>query len=150
MVVTTDIGEAKDIHPRNKVDVGKRLALWALEKQYEIDLPAHSGPLYRSHTVEGNKFLITFSETGSGLMAGHKSGLDDAVEVNEPLKRFQIAGTDRNWKWAEAKIVSGNRIEVLHPDILSPVAVRYAWSGNPAGANLYNKEGLPASMFTTE
>ncbi|MDF7801079.1 sialate O-acetylesterase [Pontiellaceae bacterium B1224] len=150
MAVTTDIGEAKDIHPRNKVDVGRRLAFWALEKDYNIDLPAHSGPLYQSHSVEGNKFLITFSETGSGLMVGDKHGLDATVAVDEPLARFQITGSDRNWKWADVKIVSENSIEVSHPDISSPIAVRYAWSENPAGANLYNKEGLPASMFTTE
>lgn len=150
MAVTTDIGEAKDIHPRNKVDVGRRLANWALEKDYNIDLPAHSGPLYQSHSVEGNKFLITFRETGSGLMVGHKQGLKGAVEVEEPLRRFQISGADRAWKWAEANIVSEKCIEVFHPDIALPVAVRYAWSENPSGANLYNKEGLPASLFTTE
>jgi sialate O-acetylesterase len=150
MAVLTDIGEEKDIHPRNKIDVGKRLALWALAHDYGIKVPAYSGPLYRKHDVKGSSVIVSFSETGSGLMVGHKNLMDDTVEVDEPLARFQIAGADRIWKWADAKIVSKNSIAVSHAEISAPVAVRYAWSANPEGANLYNKEGLPASIFTTE
>jgi sialate O-acetylesterase len=150
MAVLNDIGEEKDIHPRNKVDVGKRLALWALAKDYGIEVPAYSGPLYKNHKIKGNKVMIHFDRVGSGLMVGHKHLLDDTVAVDEPLKRFQIAGTDRVWQWADAKIVSKNIVEVSHPGIPTPTIVRYAWSSNPEGANLYNKEGLPASMFTTE
>ncbi len=76
--------------------------------------------------------------------------MEDTVAVDEPLKRFQICGKDRVWKWADARIVSNDTIEVSHPDIPEPTVVRYAWSSNPEGANLYNKEGLPASIFTTE
>jgi sialate O-acetylesterase len=150
MAVLNDIGEAEDIHPRNKVDVGKRLALWALAKDYDIEVPAVSGPLYKSHKIRKDKVLVKFDHVGSGLMVGHKNLLDDAVEIDEPLMRFQIAGADRAWKWADAKIVSSDTVEVYHPDIQSPVIVRYAWSENPEGANLYNREGLPASVFTTE
>ncbi|VGO14267.1 hypothetical protein PDESU_02826 [Pontiella desulfatans] len=150
MAVITDIGEAKDIHPRNKVDVGKRLAFWALANDYNIKLPVHSGPLYQSHEVVGGKVVVKFSQVGSGLMVGHKNLLDDTLAVDEALKRFQICGEDRAWKWADAKIVSKDTIEVSHGEIPHPAVVRYAWSANPEGANLYNKEGLPASLFTTE
>jgi sialate O-acetylesterase len=150
MAVINDIGEAKDIHPRNKVDVGKRLAAWALVKDYGIDLPAYSGPLYRDHRIVGNAVHVRFNQVGSGLMVGHKHLMDAAVEIDEPLQRFQIAGPDRKWKWAEATISGNDRVIVTHPDISNPAAVRYAWSANPKGANLYNKEGFPASIFTTE
>ncbi len=150
MAVLSDIGEAKNVHPRNKPDVGKRLALWALAKDYDVKVPAYSGPLYKGAKVDGRKIFIQFSHVGSGLMVGDKNLMDDAVEVDEPLKRFQICGKDRAWKWADAKIVSKDTIEVSHPEIAEPVIVRYAWSTNPEGANLYNKEGLPASLFTTE
>jgi len=150
MAVLIDIGEAKDIHPRNKPDVGKRLALWALAKDYGIDVPAYSGPLYKISEVKGSKILLRFSQVGSGLMVGSKNLMDDAVEIDEPLKRFQICGKNRAWQWADAMIVSKDTIEVSHPEIAEPVVVRYAWSSNPEGANLYNKEGLPASLFTTE
>ncbi len=150
MAVLTDIGEAKDVHPRNKPDVGKRLALWALAKDYGVKVPAYSGPLYKGTKFDGRKVFIQFSHVGSGLMVGNKNLMDDAVEVDEPLKRFQICGKDRVWKWADARIESKDTLVVSHPDIETPVVVRYAWSSNPEGANLYNKEGLPASMFTTE
>ena len=150
MAVLNDIGEAKDIHPRNKPDVGKRLALWALANDYGVKVPAFSGPLYKSSEVRDGKFLIRFDHVGSGLMVGHKNLMEDTVAVDEPLKRFQICGKDRVWKWADARIVSNDTIEVSHPDIPEPTVVRYAWSSNPEGANLYNKEGLPASIFTTE
>lgn len=150
MAVINDIGEVRDIHPRNKPDVGKRLAAWALAKDYGIDLPAHSGPLYKSHTIKGDTVTIRFDEVGSGLMVGHKELMNATVEVDEPLKRFQIAGADRVWKWANATIVSKDSITVSHPEVSNPVVVRYAWSSNPEGSNLYNKEGFPTSIFTTE
>ncbi|MDF7808075.1 sialate O-acetylesterase [Pontiellaceae bacterium B12219] len=149
MAVLNDIGEATDIHPHNKMDAGKRLALWALAKDYGFDL-TYSGPLYTGYSIEGNSVLITFDHVGSGLMAGHKNGLEKTVESDEPLKRFQIAGTDREWKWADVEIVGTDTLSVSHPDVPNPTVVRYAWSPNPEGANLYNKEGLPASLFTTE
>ncbi|MEI6892689.1 MAG: sialate O-acetylesterase [Pontiella sp.] len=149
MAVLNDIGEAQDIHPRNKVDVGKRLAWWALAKDYGFELP-YSGPLYQGVSVKGGKMMVTFDHVGSGLMVGHKKVLNDTVPSGEPLKRFQIAGADRVWKWAEAEIVSVDTVSVSHPDVKNPTVVRYAWSANPEGANLYNKDGLPASLFTTE
>ncbi|VGO18519.1 sialate O-acetylesterase [Pontiella sulfatireligans] len=150
MAVLNDIGEAQDVHPHNKMDAGKRLALWALANDYGIKVPAYSGPLYKSHTIKKGTVLVTFDHAGSGLMTGHKNLLDDAEEVNEPLQFFEITGADHDWKRAEARIVSADTIDVSHPDIPDPVAVRYAWSIYPEGANLYNKEGLPASVFTTE
>lgn len=150
MAVTYDIGEAEDIHPHNKMDVGKRLSLWALKNEYNFKKVICSGPLYKSHKIKDGKIEIKFSHVGSGLMVGKKVLLEDTVPVDEPLKRFQIAGKDRNWKWAMAEIISKNTIIVSHPDIPEPTVVRYAWSDNPEGANLYNKEGLPASVFTTE
>lgn len=150
MAVLYDIGEAKDVHPHNKMDAGKRLALWALQKDYQIIIPAVSGPLYVSSEVNNNKIEITFEQVGSGLMVGEKTFLNKATPVNMPLTWFQIAGEDHQWKRAVANIIAPNKIEVLHPDIVHPIVVRYAWSSNPDGANLYNIEGLPAAVFTTE
>ncbi len=83
-------------------------------------------------------------------MVDKKELLNETVPQNTPLKRFQIVGEDRKWKWANAEIVANNKIVVSHPEVPEPTVVRYAWSDNPEGANLYNKEGLPASIFTTE
>lgn len=150
MAVLNDIGEPNDIHPHNKMDVGRRLALWALKNDYGLAIPAWSGPLYRSHEVTGNKVIISFDHAGAGLMAGTKSGMDNAQQTEAPLKRFQICGEDREWHWADAEITGPDAITVSHPDVRQPLVVRYAWAQNPEGANLYNKEGLPASIFTTE
>ncbi|HBT75930.1 MAG TPA: sialate O-acetylesterase [Planctomycetaceae bacterium] len=150
MAVTIDIGEAQDIHPRNKFDVGERLALWALAKDYGRKDLVFSGPLYKSMTVEGNAIRIAFDHTGSGLMVGRKEGRSPTVEVlNAVPCRFAISGADQKWIWAEAKI-DGDTILVSAPEVAEPVAVRYAWSNNPEGANLYNREGLPASPFRTD
>ncbi|WP_299669105.1 sialate O-acetylesterase [uncultured Polaribacter sp.] len=150
MAVLYDIGEPNDIHPHNKMDVGKRLAYWALAKDYKMKVKAVSGPLYKSVKIQNNKIEIDFTHTGSGLMVGHKHLLEDAVSVNEPLKWFEIVGDDGVWKPAEAKIVSKDKIEVWNTSVPNPKHVRYAWAGNPEGANLYNKEGLPAAVFSTE
>ena len=150
MAVLSDIGEAKDIHPHNKMEVGKRLALWALKNDYKQKLPVCSGPLYKSHKIKGDKVIIQFDSAGSGLMAGSKVGLADSQATDAALKHFQICGADRQWKWAEAEITGNDTIAVSHPEVAEPVVVRYAWASNAAAANLYNKEGLPASIFTTE
>ncbi len=150
MAVAYDIGEGKDIHPHNKMDVGKRLSFWALGKDYGIDVPAVSGPLYKSSKTKGSKLIITFSEVGSGLMVGNKELLNDTLPVDEPLQQFEMAGADGVWKDAEAKIISKNKVSLSHPDIAKPTKARYAWEANPEEANLYNKEGLPAAVFTTE
>lgn len=149
MAVLNDIGEAGDIHPKNKVDAGKRLSRWALNQAYGRDLVV-SGPLFKEARLNGNEVLITFDHAGSGLMVGRKHLMDPTVEVNEPLKRFQICGADGKWKWAEAKITGEDVVTVWLDSIRHPVEVRYAWSPNPEGANLYNREGLPASVFKTD
>ena len=150
MAVLSDIGEASDIHPHNKMDVGKRLALWALKNDYQQALPVCSGPLYKSHTINGNQVVITFDSVGSGLMSGVKPVIGDTTPSSGPLKHFQICGADRKWKWAEADITGKDQVTVSHPEVNAPTVVRYAWAQNASSANLYNKEGLPASIFTTE
>jgi sialate O-acetylesterase len=137
MAVIIDIGEAKDIHPKNKQDVGKRLALWALANDYGKRL-VHSGPLFKSMTVHGSKARIAFDHVGSGLM----------TPEGQPIQGFAVAGLDRTWHWAQAKIV-GNVVEVSSDKVTQPLAVRYGWADNPP-CNLYNKEGLPASPFRTD
>lgn len=139
MAVTTDIGDAKDIHPTNKQDVGLRLALNALNKTYGVDL-VPNGPIYRSFVVKGKEAILHFTDTGSGLMVKDKYGY---------LKGFTIAGSDQQFKWAKA-IISGNTVIVYSDDVNEPVAVRYGWADDAGDANLYNKEGLPASPFRTD
>ncbi len=150
MAVLYDIGESRDVHPHNKMDVGKRLALWALKHDYNQSIPVWSGPLYKSHEIKGDKVIIKFDSAGSGLMSGEKPVMEAARETREPLAQFQICGADRQWKSAQAEITGKDTVTVMHPEVPKPVAVRYAWAPNPEGANLYNKEGLPASVFTTE
>jgi len=150
MAVTIDIGEANDIHPRNKQDVGRRLARYALHQTYGKKDVVPSGPLYKSHKVEGNSIRVTFDHVGGGLIVGEKNGLEPTKEVkNGKLQRFAIAGADKKWHWADAKI-DGDSVVVSSPEVSKPVAVRYAYSMNPAGANLYNEEGMPASPFRTD
>ena len=139
MAVTIDIGEWNDIHPLDKKDVGERLALWADHLVYGSNDPDYSGPIYQSYQIEGNKIILHFSHTGTGLMI---KGVGD-------LYYFAIAGADKKYIWASAKI-DGDRIIVWNDKIPNPVSVRYAWANNPEGANLYNKMGLPASPFETD
>ena len=149
MAIAIDIGDADDIHPKNKFDVGERLARWALANQYGKKLEV-SGPLYRRLRVEGNKAVVEFDHVGAGLMVGQKQGREAAMpSVDAPLKRFAMAGSDRIWKWADARI-EGETVVCTHSEIENPVAVRYAFTMNPEGANLYNRDGLPASPFRTD
>ncbi len=150
MAVLHDIGEAKDVHPHNKIDAGIRLSMLALKNDYGIPISVVNGPLYKSLKVVGNKMIVVFSDEGKGLMVGNKHLNYPTKEVDESLAWFQICGDDGVWKSAEAKIISKNKIEVSSTEVNKPVAVRYAWSSNPEGANLYNHEGLPAAVFTTE
>lgn len=144
-----DAGNPDDIHPKNKQDVGGRLALWALRDVYGFKDIVPSGPLYKSIKIEDNKVRISFDCVGKGLMIGEKVGLEPTKEIKDgKLKRFAIAGEDKVWHWADA-VIDGDTVVLSSPDVPKPVAVRYAYSMNPAGANLYNKEGLPASPFTT-
>ncbi len=135
--VIIDIGEARDIHPRNKQDVGKRLALHALVNDYGKDL-VYSGPRYKDMHVNGQEVHLSFDHVGGGLIA--KGG---------ELKRFEIAGSDKIFHWATATIY-GDIVAVSSEAVKDPIAVRYAWADNPEGCNLYNAEGLPASPFRTD
>lgn len=139
MAVTIELGEWNDIHPDNKKEVGERLALGAMKLAYgEKDLVS-SGPLYQSAKIDGNKIIVSFSDVGSGLIT------NDGEEPGY----FSIAGADRKFVWANAKI-EGDKVVVWNDAIEHPKYVRYAWADNPVGANLYNKEGLPASPFRTD
>ncbi|MDE0571405.1 MAG: hypothetical protein OSB44_12030 [Verrucomicrobiales bacterium] len=150
MAVITDIGAANDIHPKNKQDVGWRLAQWALHQTYGQKNLVPSGPLYKSHKVEGNKIRLSFDHVGSGLIVGKKNGLEPTAEVKDgKLEHFSISGKDNKWVWADAKI-DGQTVVVESTEISEPVAVRYGFTMNPAKANLYNKEGLPAGPFRTD
>jgi sialate O-acetylesterase len=150
MAVIIDIGEANDIHPRNKFDVGERLALWALRHEYGKNDLVVSGPLYKSAEIVGNKIRVHFDHVGSGLMVGRKDGRNPTVaDLGGKLRRFAIAGEDKKWFWADA-VIEGDSVVVSSPDVPKPVAVRYAFTMNPEGCNLYNKEGLPASPFRTD
>ena len=139
MAVTIDIGEWNDVHPLDKKDVGMRLALAAQRVAYGDDRVVSSGPLYQSMKVRGRKVILTFTNIGSGLWA--KGG--------DKLRYFTVAGADMQFEWAKATIRK-EKVLVWSNKIDSPVAVRYGWADNPEGANLYNKEGLPASPFRTD
>ncbi len=136
LAVAIDIGDANNIHPTNKQDVGKRLALWALAKVYGQNI-TFSGPIYKSMKVEGNTIRVKFHWVDGGLVA--KGG---------KLTGFAIAGADKKFVWAEAKI-DGENVVVWSDKVAKPVAVRYAWAENPV-CNLYNKADLPASPFRTD
>ncbi|MBF9140756.1 beta galactosidase jelly roll domain-containing protein [Hymenobacter sp. BT439] len=139
MAVILDAGEWNDIHPLDKQTPGHRLALAAQKVAYGDSKLVSSGPLYQSMQTNGNKVTLSFSSIGSGLVA--KGGGE--------LKGFAIAGPDKKFVWAQAKI-EGNKVVVWSDQVPNPTVVRYAWADNPEGVNLYNKEGLPASTFTTE
>ena len=137
MAVTIDIGEADDIHPRNKQDVGRRLALAARHVAYGETLD-YSGPMYRSMTIEGSTIRLYFDHVDGGL----------TTRDNKPLQGFAIAGEDRKFVWADARI-DGDTVVVFSDSVPNPAAVRYAWAINPV-CNLYNRAGLPASPFRTD
>ncbi|MBK3517078.1 sialate O-acetylesterase [Carboxylicivirga marina] len=139
MAVAIDIGEANDIHPKNKQEVGNRLMLSALKVAYGKDI-VHSGPIYKSMQIDENKVIISFDHIGSGLIVKNKHGY-----INE----FEIAGDDKLFHWAKAKL-DGDKIIVWSDQVEKPIAVRFGWSINPAEFNLYNQEGLPASPFRTD
>lgn len=145
-----DVREPGDIHPKNKRDVGERLALWALAKDYGKKDLVYSGPLYKEKKIKANKIRIVFDSVGSGLTVANKKGF--APVVKEPqgkLKRFAIAGDDKKWAWANA-VIDGKTVVVSSPEVPKPVAVRYAYTMSGDNCNLYNNEGLPASPFRTD
>lgn len=139
MAVAIDLGEWNDIHPMNKKDVGIRLALAAEHVAYSEKNIVYSGPIYQSSKTVDNKIIISFNNIGSGLIT------NDGEELNQ----FAIAGADKKFVWAKAKI-DRDKVIVWSDEIANPMYVRYAWADNPDGANLYNKEGLPASPFRTD
>jgi sialate O-acetylesterase len=139
MAVLTDLGDWRDIHPRNKQEVGRRLALWALAKTYGRENLVCSGPLYKSMAVEGDAIRVRFDHVGSGLES----------RDGKPLNWFEIAGANKQFVKAGAKI-DGESVVVSNPDVPEPVAVRFSWHMLPEPIpNLINKEGLPASPFRT-
>lgn len=136
--VIIDIGEGKDIHPKNKVDVGRRLARWALAKDYGVQIPYHS-PRYKSMEKQGSKIVITFDHVAGGWRP---------FDVNEP-RGFTIAGADRKFVSASAKILPTGQIEVWSDQVTAPESVRYAWADNPV-CNLFSQAGLPLTPFRTD
>ncbi|MFM7073939.1 MAG: sialate O-acetylesterase [Planctomycetota bacterium] len=136
--VIIDIGEGKDIHPKNKVDVGRRLARWALAKDYGVNIPFQS-PRFKSAETSGGKMTLAFDHVGGGWRP---------FDVAEP-RGFAIAGEDRKFVWASAKILPDGRIEVWSDKVAAPVAVRYAWADNPV-CNMFSANGLPLTPFRTD
>lgn len=137
MAVTIDIGEPNDIHPKNKQDVGKRLALWALATTFKKDL-VYSGPLYKSVELKGNQAVLKFDHLGGGL----------TTNDGKPPRGFAVAGSDHKFVWADAKI-DGDTVIVSSDKVPAIASVRYAWLSYP-DCNLANKAGLPASPFRTD
>lgn len=138
--VTTDIGDANDIHPKNKQDVGLRLAYIALYNDYNMTDIIYSGPTYKTMKTDNDKIVIEFDNVASGLVTTSKYGY---------IEGFSIAGADQKFVWAKAKTEGKNRVIVYSDEIKNPVAVRYCWSSNP-DVNLYNSAGLPATPFRTD
>lgn len=138
MAVGIDIGGDGQLHPVDKKDVGTRMALLAEKMAYGERLVA-AGPIYKSMETKADSIVLSFENSEDGLVAGG----------GEPLHYFAIAGADRRFVWADARI-EGNKVVVFNSHIPHPVAVRYAWASNPQGCNLYNKAGLPASPFRTD
>tara|TARA_A100001037_G_scaffold161198_1_gene145164 strand:+ start:84 stop:692 length:609 start_codon:yes stop_codon:yes gene_type:complete len=136
--VITDLGESHDIHPRNKQDVAKRLARWALARDYGFDL-VYRSPQYQGHEVKGSKVLLTFDVFGSQL---------DTHDVRDVIG-FTIAGEDRKFVKAKARMIGSNQIEVWADGVEHPVSVRYAWANNPI-CNVQNREHLPLTPFRTD
>ena len=138
MTVTIDLGEWNDLHPLNKQDVGRRLALAARKTAYGDRSAVATGPVYDHMEIRGNQLVLSFTDTGSGLLS--KDG--------NPLRNFEIAGKDGVFYAADASI-RNDQVIVSCEKISRPAAARYAWCDNPRDINFYNKEGLPASPFRT-
>jgi len=136
MAIITDVGDAANIHPKDKKTVGERLALAARAKAYGEDI-VYSGPVFQCLEIKDGNAVVCFSSVGGGLAAR-----------GEQLNGFAVAGADRQWHWAAAQI-EGDTVILSSPEVPAPVAVRYNWANNPVG-NLYNREGLPASLFRTD
>jgi len=140
MASAIDIGEGNDIHPKNKQDVGYRLALNALKITYRKDI-VYTGPTFESMKVDGKKVIINFNNTGNGLKVKSKYGY---------INGFSIAGADKKFHWAKAILMNDNSVVIYSDEVAAPVAVRYGWADNPDDLNLYNSEKLPANPFRTD
>ncbi len=139
MAVTIDVGNAKDIHPTNKQDVGRRLAAIALNKDYNKKV-IYSGPKYESMEIQDNKIILTFSSIGSGLMTPNKYGY---------LEGFEIAGNDKVFHYAKA-FIKDNKVVVYSDHVQNPIAVHYGWADDASDCNLYNIDNFPALPFRTD
>jgi len=137
MASAIDVGESNDIHPKNKQEVGRRLALEAEKIAYKHNIVS-AGPVIKSSRITGNKITIDFNNAGKGL----------TTKDGKPVTGFAIAGDDKKFYWADATI-KGNSVIVYSKNVVKPMAIRYAWADNPA-CNLTNKEGLPAVPFRTD
>jgi len=140
MATIIDIGEGNNIHPKNKQDVGKRLALNALRLTYAKDL-VYTGPTYQKMKVTGKEVVITFSNTGSGLKTNNQYGY---------INGFAVAAADKKFHWAKANLLNNNSVVIYSDEVQSPEAVRYGWADNPDDLNLSNSEELPAIPFRTD
>ncbi|HMH44082.1 MAG TPA: sialate O-acetylesterase [Pyrinomonadaceae bacterium] len=139
LIVTIDIGEAHDIHPKDKLDVGKRMAHWALVDVYGRRL-TRSGPMFREMKIAGSRIVLQFAAAGEGLR----------IRDGDKLEEFAVAGADHKWFWARARITGRDKIEVWAEAVPHPLAVRYAFNNNPRKPNLTNETGLPAGPFRTD
>ena len=137
--VIIDVGEGRDIHPRNKQTVGLRLARWALARDYGLSDLAHQSPRYKSMEKQGSKIVLSFDHVGAGLYT---------FDVTKPIG-FAIAGSDQKFVWADAVLEGKDKIVVISPQVAEPAAVRYAWADNPV-CNVYSREGLPLTPFRTD
>jgi sialate O-acetylesterase len=150
MAVICDIGNARDIHPKNKSDVGNRLALWAMAKNYGKKDLVYSGPLYKGHKIDGDKVFLDFKHLGGGLVVGLKEGQKPTQVIEDgTLMGFAVAGEDKVFHLAEA-VIEGDQVVVRSEKVSAPVALRFGFCQNPRGINLYNREGLLASPFRTD
>ncbi|PXA03942.1 hypothetical protein DDZ13_09905 [Coraliomargarita sinensis] len=148
LAVTIDIGEKRE-HPRNKYDVGLRLAAWALHHTYGKQEVVPSGPIYKSHEIEGRVVRVKFDYAESGLMIARKEGYEPPVPTPDAeVPWLSLQAKDGSWHWAEARI-DGSDLLVASKDVMEPIAVRYAYTQHPVGFNLYNKDGLPVVPFST-
>jgi sialate O-acetylesterase len=163
MAVTTDIGETKDIHPKNKQDVGKRLAAVALHNTYGRANMVYSGPEFKSMQVDGNKAILSFKNIGKGLCAGRQIETMDPSVLKKimasgekwhgaspfSIEGFEIAGEDRKFYHAAANI-DGDKVVLSSVNVIVPVSIRYAWADDAGTANLFNRDGFPAAPFRTD
>ncbi len=148
MAVTMDVSDF-GLEPRNRKDPGERLAACVLAREFGRDVP-YRGPRYRSHRIEDNRVIVSFMHIGGGLIVGKKSGLDMVEEIRGGiLKEFAIAGSDKKWHWADAR-VEGDTVVLTCKAVDAPVAIRYAYRAFPEECNLYNREGLPCAPFRTD